>query len=150
MSVKTENINIEDLLNKVKEYDDNIEDINLIRKAYEYAYKKHFSQKRITGDDYITHPLNVAWILTDVNADAEAISAALLHDTIEDSDSTYDEIKEQVKILICVSALQKISHDIFSLVKLIPIVPNCLLSCVVYAISSLVGFSFNPPFNFGL
>ena len=94
MSVKTENISIEDLLNKVKEYDDNPEDLNLIRSAYEYAYKKHFSQKRITGDDYITHPLNVAWILTDVNADAEAIAAALLHDTIEDSDSTYEEIKD--------------------------------------------------------
>ena len=94
MSIKTENINIEDLINKVKVYDDNPEDLNLIRSSYEYAYKKHFSQKRITGDDYITHPLNVAWILTDVNADAEAISAALLHDTIEDSDSTYDEIKD--------------------------------------------------------
>ena len=93
MSVKTEKINIEDLIDKVKEYDNNIEDLNLIRNAYEYAYKKHFSQKRITGDDYITHPLNVAWILTDVNADGEAIAAALLHDTIEDSDSTYDEIK---------------------------------------------------------
>lgn len=93
MSIKTENISIEDLTQKVKEYDENPDDISLIRKAYEYAYKKHFSQKRITGDDYITHPLNVAWILTDVNADAEAISAALLHDTIEDSDSTYDEIK---------------------------------------------------------
>lgn len=94
MSIKTENINIEDLINKVKVYDDNPEDLNLIRSSYEYAYKKHFSQKRITGDDYITHPLNVAWILTDVNADAEAISAALLHDTIEDSDSTYEEIKD--------------------------------------------------------
>ena len=94
MSIKTENITIEKLLDRVKEYDDNVEDLNLIRKAYDYAYKKHFSQKRITGDDYITHPLNVAWILTDVNADGEAIAAALLHDTIEDSDSTYEEIKE--------------------------------------------------------
>ncbi len=94
MSVKTEAVSIEDLLNKVKEYDDNPEDLKLIRNAYEYAYKKHFSQKRITGDDYITHPLNVAWILTDVNADAEAVAAALLHDTIEDSDSTYEEIKD--------------------------------------------------------
>lgn len=93
MSVKTENITIEDLIERVKQYDDNIDDLNLIRKAYDYAYKKHFSQKRITGDDYITHPLNVAWILTDVNADGEAIAAALLHDTIEDSDSTFDEIK---------------------------------------------------------
>ena len=94
MSVKTENITIEDLINKVKEYDETPEDLSLIRSAYEYAYKKHFSQKRITGDDYITHPLNVAWILTNVNADAEAIAAALLHDTIEDSDSTYEEIKD--------------------------------------------------------
>lgn len=93
MSVKTENIDIEDLLEKVKSYDDNVDDLNLIRRAYDYAYRKHFSQKRITGDDYITHPLNVAWILTDVSADGEAIAAALLHDTIEDSDSTYDEIK---------------------------------------------------------
>ena len=79
MSIKTENISIEDLINKVKIYDDSPEDLSLIRKAYDYAYKKHFSQKRITGDDYITHPLNVAWILTDVNADGEAIAAALLH-----------------------------------------------------------------------
>ena len=93
MSIKTENITIEDLIEKFKTYDDSVDNINLIRKAYDYAYRKHFSQKRITGDDYITHPLNVAWILTDVSADAEAIAAALLHDTIEDSDSTYDEIK---------------------------------------------------------
>ncbi len=93
MSVKTENITIEDLINKVKGYDDNPDDLVLIRNAYDYAYRKHFSQKRITGDDYITHPLNVAWILTDVSADGRAIAAALLHDTIEDSDSTYEEIK---------------------------------------------------------
>jgi len=93
MSIKTEKVTIEDLIEKVSKYDDNIEDQKLIRNAYDYAYKKHFSQKRITGDDYITHPLNVAWILTDVSADGEAIAAALLHDTIEDSDSTFDEIK---------------------------------------------------------
>ena len=92
MSIKTENISIDDLINKVSNYDDNEEDLKLIRNAYDYASKKHFSQKRITGDDYITHPLNVAWILTDVKADGKAISAALLHDTIEDSDSTFDEI----------------------------------------------------------
>ena len=94
MSVKTEKITIEDLLEKFSQYDDNVENLKLIRRAYDYAYKKHFSQKRITGDDYITHPLNVAWILTGVNADSHAIAAALLHDTIEDSDSTYEEIKD--------------------------------------------------------
>lgn len=92
MSIKTENISIDDLIEKVSNYDDNEEDLKLIRNAYEYASKKHFSQKRITGDDYITHPLNVAWILTDVKADGKAISAALLHDNIEDSDSTFEEI----------------------------------------------------------
>ena len=94
MSVKTEKITIEDLLEKFSQYDDKLENLKLIRSAYDYAYKKHFSQKRITGDDYITHPLNVAWILTGVNADSHAIAAALLHDTIEDSDSTYEEIKD--------------------------------------------------------
>ena len=94
MSVKTEKITIEDLLEKFSQYDDNVENLKLIRSAYDYAYKKHFSQKRITGDDYITHPLNVAWILTGVNADSHAIAATLLHDTIEDSDSTYEEIKD--------------------------------------------------------
>jgi len=93
MSIKTENISIDALIEKVSNYDDNEEDLKLIRSAYEYASKKHFSQKRITGDDYITHPLNVAWILTDVKADGKAISAALLHDTIEDSDSTFSEIE---------------------------------------------------------
>lgn len=92
MSIKTEKISIDDLIQKVSNYDDNKEDLKLIREAYEYAQKKHFSQKRITGDEYITHPLNVAWILTDVKADGKAISAALLHDTIEDSDSTFEEI----------------------------------------------------------
>jgi len=111
MSIKTENISIEDLLAKVASYDDNKEDLILIRKAYDYAYRKHFSQKRITGDDYITHPLNVAWILTGVNADGKAISAALLHDTIEDSDSTYDEIRNLFgnEVAIIVDGVTKIN-----------------------------------------
>lgn len=113
MSIKTEKITIEDLINKVKAYDDHEEDIKLIRNAYDYAYKKHFSQKRITGDDYITHPLNVAWILTDVSADSSAIAAALLHDTIEDSDSTYEEIenlfgKEVAKIVEGVTKINRL------------------------------------------
>lgn len=116
MSIKTEKITIEDLINKVITYDDNQDDLKLIRNAYDYAYKKHFSQKRITGDDYITHPLNVAWILTDVSADGIAISAALLHDTIEDSDSTYDEIKnlfgeEVAKIVDGVTKINRLNFS---------------------------------------
>ena len=116
MSVKTENITIEDLLDRVSNYDDNVDDLKLIRNAYDYAYRKHFSQKRITGDDYITHPLNVAWILTDVSADGKAIAAALLHDTIEDSDSTYEEIEglfgtEVAKIVDGVTKINRLNFS---------------------------------------
>ena len=94
MDDRQKNITINDVINKFKLYDDNVDDIDLINRAYDYAFKKHFGQKRISGDDYITHPLNVAMILTDVNADASCMAAALLHDTIEDSDSTKEEISE--------------------------------------------------------
>ena len=117
MGVKTQNISIEDLINKVSNYDDNEEDLKLIRNAYDYASKKHFSQKRITGDDYISHPLNVAWILTDVKADGKAISAALLHDTIEDSDSTFKEIEELFghEVATIVDGVTKISIKFYQI-----------------------------------
>ena len=94
MDEKQRSITINDVINKFKLYDDDIDHIDLINRAYDYAFKKHFGQKRISGDDYITHPLNVAMILTDINADCYCMAAALLHDTIEDSDSTKEEIAE--------------------------------------------------------
>ena len=93
MSVNTIKLTIDDLINKFKTYNNNEKDIQLIRDAYLYAEKKHFGQKRISGDDYILHPLNVALILTEVSADAPCMAAALLHDTIEDSDATKEEIE---------------------------------------------------------
>ena len=95
MNNSNNSITIEDLIDKVKKYIQNDNDIELINKSFDYAYKKHFGVKRITGEDYINHPLNVAYILTDINADAECIAAALLHDTIEDTDSTLNDIKEK-------------------------------------------------------
>lgn len=94
MSVKTINITIDELIEKFKKYNNNEKDIELIRRAYNYAEKKHFGQKRISGDDYILHPLNVALILTEISADAPCMAAALLHDTIEDSDATKEEIEK--------------------------------------------------------
>ena len=93
MSTKTIKITIDDLIEKVKKYNNDEKDLKLIRDAYEYAEKKHFGQKRISGDDYILHPLNVALILTEISADAPCLAAALLHDTIEDSDATKEEIE---------------------------------------------------------
>lgn len=87
-------ITIGDLIEKFKSYNTNKKDLELVNKAFEYANKKHFGVTRITGDDYITHPLSVAMILTDINADAQCLAAALLHDTVEDTDSTKEEITE--------------------------------------------------------
>ena len=109
-------ITIEDLIDKVKNYIQNDSDIELINKSFDYAYKKHFGVKRITGEDYINHPLNVAYILTDINADAECIAAALLHDTIEDTDSTLNDIKEKFgeEVASLVDGVTKINRLHFS------------------------------------
>lgn len=109
-------ITIEDLISKFKEYNNNEEEIDLINKAYEYANRKHFGVKRITGDDYITHPLNVAMILTDINADSACLTAALLHDTIEDTDSTKEEITKLFgsEVALLVDGVTKINRLHFS------------------------------------
>lgn len=109
-------ITIEDLIDKVKEYDNNEKDIELIQKAYDYAFKKHFGVKRISGDDYIVHPLNVAMILTDINVDASCLAAALLHDTIEDTDSTKEEIVQLFgsEVALLVDGVTKINRLHFS------------------------------------
>lgn len=116
MNDEYRNITIEDLIEKVKTYNTNEKDIDLINRAFDYAYKKHFGQKRISGDDYITHPLNVAMILTDINADATCLAAALLHDTIEDSDSTKEEVTKLfgADVALLVDGVTKINRLHFS------------------------------------
>lgn len=116
MSKKTINITIDELLDKIREYNQNEDDLLLIRRAYEYAAKKHFGQKRITGDDYILHPLNVALILTEIPVDAPCIAAALLHDTIEDSDASKEEIASLFgsEVALLVDGVTKINKINFS------------------------------------
>ncbi len=67
-------------------------DFAKLRRAYEYAREKHIHQRRKDGSPYITHPLAVAQIVADVHLDSESIMAALLHDCIEDTDATHEEI----------------------------------------------------------
>jgi len=116
VSVNTIKLTIDDLIDKFKTYNDNEEDEKLIREAYEYAEKKHFGQKRISGDDYILHPLNVALILTEVSADAPCMAAALLHDTIEDCDSTREELEELFgsEVALLVDGVTKINRINFT------------------------------------
>ena len=111
-----DDITFYDLIEKVRKYNDDDDELRIIEKAYNYAKEKHFTQKRITGDDYITHPLNVAYILTDVNADYRAICAALLHDTIEDSDGSFQEIEKLfgydiANLVECVTKINRINFN---------------------------------------
>ena len=69
-------------------------DPEVIRRVYAYAEAAHAGQKRDSGEDYIQHPLNVAAILVDMDMDATSIQAALLHDVVEDTGVTIDEIGE--------------------------------------------------------
>lgn len=86
-------LSINDLLLQISEYNSNKEEIKLIKKAYSYAEELHKGQKRQSGEDYISHPLNVAYILAEMHADRDTICAALLHDTLEDTKITKDDIK---------------------------------------------------------
>ena len=105
---------LEVLINKVKEYNPNA-DFNLITKAFNMAELHHRGQKRNSGEDYIIHPLNVALILADMNMDTQTIIAGLLHDTIEDTDVTYEDIKndfgEEIANLVDgVTKLKKLNY----------------------------------------
>jgi len=94
------NITFDELHDKVATYITNKEDLKLITKSYLFAFEKHFGQKRHTGEDYIVHPLNVAYILADINADYQTICAALLHDTIEDCEVTKEDLANEFSLEI--------------------------------------------------
>lgn len=80
-----------ELVERVQKYKPDVNEA-LLNKAYVYAMQKHGMQKRASGDPYISHPLEVAAILTDMHLDESTIAVALLHDTIEDTSATRDEI----------------------------------------------------------
>jgi GTP diphosphokinase / guanosine-3',5'-bis(diphosphate) 3'-diphosphatase len=80
-----------ELVERVTRYNPSADE-NLLNKAYVYAMQKHGAQRRANGDLYFSHPLEVAGILTDLKLDDATIAAALLHDTIEDTDATRSEI----------------------------------------------------------
>ena len=94
----------------------NEEELDVVKKAYEFARKKHFGQLRLTGEEYIIHPLNVAYILTSINADFETLSAALLHDVAEDCGVKISEIEKSFgkSIALLVDGVTKISKLKFS------------------------------------
>lgn len=105
---------IDDLIKKMETYNPNLNE-DKVRRAYEMARIHHEGQKRNSGEDYIIHPLNVAMILADMDMDTSTIIAGLLHDTIEDTSVTYEDVeknfgKEIADLVEGVTKLTKISY----------------------------------------
>ena len=103
-----------DLMEKVDEYRE--EEKKMILKAYQYATYLHDGQYRQSGDAYIIHPLNVAYILAEMHADCDTICAGLLHDTLEDTKITKEEIEENFNsdVAKLVNGVTKLSKMNFS------------------------------------
>ena len=108
------NVTIDGLIERVSNYESN--NLELIRKAYDYADYMHSGQLRQSGEAYITHPLNVAYIASIMSADIDTICAALLHDTLEDTSATKEEITRlfNSEIAKLVDGVTKISKMNFS------------------------------------
>lgn len=105
---------LDDLIEKAKTYIKSDKDIKLIKKAYDFASKVHSGQLRLTGDDYILHPLNVALILTEIYADAQTLATALLHDVINFANVTIEDVEKEfgpeIKTLVDgISRINKLS-----------------------------------------
>ena len=113
---KSTSIDIDTLIKKASNYITEKKELDQIKEVYEYAYNKHQGQLRKSGEPYILHPLATAIILTTVYADTSTICAGLLHDVIEDCDTTKNEITEMFneEIAELVYGVTKISKIHFS------------------------------------
>lgn len=100
----------EDVENKFENYIHNKNDIERIKEAYKFAEEKHAGQVRKSGEPYIVHIIEVAYILADFNAGPNTLIAGILHDTVEDCGVTYNELSEKFspEIAQIVEALTKI------------------------------------------
>lgn len=105
-----------ELLEKIKKVHHNESEIALINKAFEVAKKQHGNQKRVSGEPYIIHPIAVADILVNLGMDYQSLVAALLHDVVEDTDYTLDELKSEFggEIAVLVDGVTKLGHLQFS------------------------------------
>jgi len=86
-------IRIQDILDKVAEYQ-SPEDVELVRKAYIFAAAAHEGQTRQSGEPYLSHPLAVAYTLADMRLDTASVAAGILHDTVEDTKTTIEDVDE--------------------------------------------------------
>lgn len=102
---------LEDLINEVLSYYPSA-DIALIKEAYNYASRAHEGQKRKSGEDYIVHPLAVAFILAQLQLDVITIVAGLLHDVVEDTETTLEDLQDTFghEVALLVDGVTKLSR----------------------------------------
>ena len=112
MEIKNTIYTFDDLIKECKTYIKNEDDLALIKKAYLFAEKKHSGQMRKSGDPYITHCLGVAMILAKINTGPKTICAGLLHDVIEDTNTSIEEVSEifSSEVATLVEALTKVTR----------------------------------------
>ena len=103
-------IRINDIIDKIADYVPEA-DLDIVKRAYIYSARVHEGQVRLSGEPYLSHPLEVAGVLADMKLDPESIAAGLLHDVIEDTSATPQEIKDLFgpEILHIVSGVSKLS-----------------------------------------
>ncbi len=101
----------EELIATIKKYHPS-DDLSLVEKAYKLAREHHEGQLRKSGEPYIIHPLKVAIILAELEMDKESIIAGILHDVVEDTDMTLDEVREQFggDVAILVDGVTKLTR----------------------------------------
>ena len=106
----------DELYDTVSSYINEQEKLDIITKSYRFAFEYHLGQKRLTVEDYIIHPLNVAYILAGIKADYETISASLLHEVLEEGKVTENDLKEEFgeNIATLVKAVTTINRLSFS------------------------------------
>ena len=105
---------LEDLCARIRKYFPNA-DLSVIEKAYHFSENAHSGQIRRSGEPYISHPLSVAAILADLHLDLPSIATGLLHDTVEDTDVTLEEIRAEFGVIVAtlVDGVTKISKMTF-------------------------------------
>lgn len=113
-----ENHTIKEIIERVKK-NKRWPDVKIIQKAYNYALEKHGTQLRKSGEPYIIHPTNVAYTIAELGLDEQTICAALLHDVVEDTDVTNEDIKKQFgeEIAEMVAGVTKLSNMQFTSVE---------------------------------
>src|SRR5499427_6424390 len=89
-------IQFEDLLSKVQSYRHS-DDLSLLSKAYEFCAAEHKAQKRLSGEPYVSHPLEVANVLADMKLDVVCVVGGMLHDVIEDTPTTIERLRQEFR-----------------------------------------------------